>query len=176
MYKKNKNRNGGFTLVELIIVMAIIAILAAVLVPAMLAYFRSARLDTANANAKYIYNTVNTYSQKCINYGARLPEGTYPSSGWLEIGNPGSGTHVAEVPAHMFEGSYANVGAAESYIEKAVSYAAESDDYGSCYQIKINSNGAVVAVVWAKNSGDAYVGGYPKPAKNSNWSLTDAEG
>ena len=46
----------GFTLIELIVVMAIIAVLAAVLVPSMLGYVRNARMRRLNSNARSIYS------------------------------------------------------------------------------------------------------------------------
>ncbi len=51
----------GFTLVELVVVVAIVGVLAAILVPSMLTYVRKARLKTANGNAKTAYNAVSAF-------------------------------------------------------------------------------------------------------------------
>ena len=48
----------GFTLVELVVVIAIVGVLASILVPTMLTYIRKAKLKSANTNAKTAYNAV----------------------------------------------------------------------------------------------------------------------
>ena len=57
---KNSNKK-GFTLVELVVVIAIIGVLAAILVPSMMGYVKKSRLKTANGNAKTAYNAVSEY-------------------------------------------------------------------------------------------------------------------
>lgn len=52
-------RNQGFTLIELVVVIAIIAVLVAALVPSISGYIISARDTTALANAKLAYTTAS---------------------------------------------------------------------------------------------------------------------
>ena len=51
----------GFTLVELIVVIAIIGVLAAILIPTMLGYVTSSRVQSANSTAAELKNMLNNF-------------------------------------------------------------------------------------------------------------------
>lgn len=53
--------NKGFTLVELVVVIAIIGVIAAILVPSLMNYVRKSKLQAANTNSKLAYNAVLAY-------------------------------------------------------------------------------------------------------------------
>ena len=54
-------KHKGFTLVELVVVLAIVGVIAAILVPSLIGYVRKSRLKTANVNAKTVYNAIAEY-------------------------------------------------------------------------------------------------------------------
>ncbi len=64
--KKSSLKLKGFTLTEMIVVIAIIGILAAILAPTMSAYYWKSRAKSANADAKMVYNAAQTAAQKFI--------------------------------------------------------------------------------------------------------------
>ena len=63
MRKSNKK---GFTLVELVVVIAIIGVLAAILIPTMMNYVKKSRMRTANSNAKLVFEQVNNMASDKI--------------------------------------------------------------------------------------------------------------
>lgn len=56
----------GFTLTELIVVLAIMGVLIAILGPTMTTYFRRSRIKDANTDAKMVYNAAQTSAQSFI--------------------------------------------------------------------------------------------------------------
>lgn len=74
---RNTKNAKGFTLVELIVVIAIIGVLAAILVPSMLGFVRDARISSANSNAHAAYTGVQAWLTK---YATQ-----YPTAGLTSI-------------------------------------------------------------------------------------------
>lgn len=72
MLKKKKNKK-AFTLIELIVVIAIIGVLVAILVPTMSSFVGNATNTTAKANARTIYGIAQAQCQFAISNGSGAP-------------------------------------------------------------------------------------------------------
>lgn len=73
----------GFTIVELIVVMAILAALAAIIVPMLYTYVDNARIARTKANARHVYGAASYAIADCVagsSAGVILPDTVYTGS------------------------------------------------------------------------------------------------
>ena len=134
-----KKRMKGFTLVELIVVIAIIGVLAAILVPSMMGYVKGSRLKTANSNAKLVYTTAATVAADKETEGTPLAS----SDGFTDFDctTAGSGT-----------------------LDKAVAAALKDNGNGAgLATVVISADGGIDLAQWRKASSDNMLGQYPDP-------------
>ena len=138
----------GFTLIELIVVIAIIGVLAAILVPAMLGYVRKSKITTANTSAKDIYNAFNTTLVDLDSRDAILPAtGSYSDSN-TPTATDASGSSTIDVMALV-----------ETYFSDINSTSI------SAWSIWIQDGACTAAAV----TSGSYGGSYPKQMTTDDW-------
>lgn len=167
--QRMKNKK-GFTLVELIVVIAIIAILTAVIIPLVGRYSAQASYSTLQSAAKSISDNANTAAQDAVLSGEiiTLKEivGT-KSSGSLELSGGGK-TATATASVSSFDHDAGGVFDTEDADQKMLILLADSLvntlPNGSSFYVSV-SNNAVLGVVYSAdssvtlagdNTGDAY--------------------
>jgi prepilin-type N-terminal cleavage/methylation domain-containing protein len=158
----------GFTLIELIIVIAVIGILMAILVPNLAAYVTESRTTAANANAATVYKSASNIQAKAKLAG-KAQYGGFVDSGWgmndlvYKIGDSAAGGRYP-TPDNLKD----NVDAVNNMDSHAKWFRYEMDRElsglakGSWYAVKIDPNGAVLKAAWSKSDTDTVVGSHPE--------------
>ena len=153
----NRKYLKGFTLVELIIVLAIIAVLAGALIPSMSYFIRNARLKTTNAQAKVVFNAALTVSQEY--------EAKNLSVLNLNDGDPSDGSLPATVTIDSMS-TYDTLNNIAKNMQERVNKKVKSDDSDSVvWAVKYENKGGtfpvLTAAAYATTNVDRYVGCYP---------------
>ena len=142
-----KKRMKGFTLVELIVVIAIIGVLAAILVPSMMGYVKGSRLKTANSNAKLVYTSVSSIMTDKETQGKSV---TLPSATFACNQSSSTDEIVKAVSVALSDNGSA---AGKAFVGKTT----------------INGNADALFAQWTGDQGTVSVWGqYPEPCADYN--------
>lgn len=135
--KKNAK---GFTLVELIVVIAIIGVLAAIIVPSVLIYVKKSRQQACNSDAKTIFDNLAAYAEE-LHFNTdttTLADGIY-----------------------CYGGSVSGASTNKTLNEKILE-GADPSVKGKRVLVKF-VNGSFPKVIVARSDSDDYFGSFPEP-------------
>ncbi len=138
--KLKENKKKGFTLVELIVVLVIIAILAALLIPALTGYINKAKEKTIVAETRQCVMAAQTLVDEA--YGTIDAESSQYGIKISDTNQSGFITVLTGNVAELAEVSKDNIKSAEVVEGKIVRLVYETDGKTCTYEVKNNSNSA----------------------------------
>lgn len=180
LLKLRKQRVSGFTLLEMVVVVAIIAILTTILVPSVRGYLLKSKLNSANSEAKVLYNSIQTIMQEYEFRERQMSESAFYGekkqgsffikgiNGQIDTGSTfaknsngtmRTGTAITYTGAdHDALGANPATAAADSFGARLARLYSDYDTVSWAAYVK---NYTVRGVVCAESATSHYVGGYP---------------
>lgn len=146
----------GFTLIEMIVVIAIIGILAAILVPSWSYFLMKGYVRTQNNYSKVVFNAAQTEATR-MKFAERITGDNYMSNGDFYFYWDGSTGYACDADGNTIGADAAKNEAFTNAINRVFNSADST-----VYKIYIN-NYKVESVVSGRYEGDTAVGSYPKP-------------
>lgn len=144
-------RAKGFTLIELIVVIAIIGVLAAILVPTLMGYVKKARQAAVNSKAKFVYDSFLTSYIAAEEKGLEFSYFEYPCLTPIAVQN------TAKQIAGWEQGNGGSADAVKGESEKIM----ELEGYYA-FTVTPDKRPKQVAFAYDKD-GDALIGRFPDP-------------
>lgn len=163
-YLQKLKAKKGFTLVELIVVVAIIAVLTAILVPTIMNYTSDAAKSAANANAKTILDSTKIVVSSLDTEG----KGIIPATGKKYITGSKTDAKVNVVIPTVDGVSFAGSGSTD--FEDDLEVALNGLPSGSYFIIEVN-NGVISGAVWSETN----IGTFPTEVKDGYATVSSAQ-